>query len=385
VIISPSKLLNNAKCEAIITIFTTPKPSNTGSLDLICLDTVSCVALIIYNTLFYPKVNTMSPIKRALDERYPEAGGAYMGSSPKRLRGGGGDNDDDDEEWGGGGMGDEHLQQDELFDDDLVSDEQAIPEDVDVKPVVAVSEGQNQRWKRPACNDWSRTKDRHVQWLDMDVVSGKPLSQNPNTNKKQIVGSVKGMVPILRCFGVDDDGHSMALFIHGFTPYSYFALPEGYELDQSNGDSNLAAIRDALTLRLESAARGAAAQSAVVLGVTYVTDHKSIMGFDTPHTKFLKIYVSLPGLVATLKRIMEEGINLPGIKATATGSAANNTMMPVYQAFECNVPFVLRFMVDRDVGGAGWLTMPGETYQIRELDKKETHCQVSGRMHETID
>jgi DNA polymerase delta subunit 1 len=195
------------------------------------------------------------------------------------------------------------------------------------------------------------------------------------------VGSVKGMVPILRAFGVDDDGHSMALFIHGFTPYSYFALPEGYELDQSNGDSTLAAIRDMLTLRLESAARGAAAQSAVVLGVTYVTDHKSIMGYDTPHTKFLKIYLSLPGLVATLKRIMEEGINLPGIKATASGNAADNTMMPVYQAFECNVPFVLRFMVDRDISGAGWMTLPAETYEIRDPANKETHCQVSGRMN----
>jgi DNA polymerase delta subunit 1 len=298
-------------------------------------------------------------------------------------------------------MGDEHLQQEELFDDDL--DEQDIPEDVDVKPFgAAVAEANNnanhqpssphqQRWKRPECTDWSRTKDRHVNWLDMDVVSGKPLSENPNTsarndtestNKRKIVGSVKGLVPILRCFGVDDDGHSMALFIHGFTPYSYFALPEGYEMDQRNGDSTLAAIRDQLTLRLQSAARGQAAQSAAVLGVTYVTDHKSIMGYDTPHTKFLKIYLTLPGLVPTLKRIMEEGINLPGIKATASGNAGDNTMMPVFQAFECNVPFVLRFMVDRDISGAGWMTLPAETYEIRDPARKETHCQVSGNMNE---
>jgi DNA polymerase delta subunit 1 len=323
----------------------------------------------------------MSPIKRALLDHYPEDG-ACMESSPKRLRGGGGGGDDDDE-WGGGGMGDEHMQQEDLFDEDE-EQEQVIPEDVDVKPLVAGTDEQHQspqhhqRWKRPSCTDWSRTVDRHVNWLDMDVVSGKPLAQNPNTNKKKVVGSVQGMVPILRCFGVDDDGHSMALFIHGFTPYSYFALPEGYELDQSRGDDSiLAAIRDMLTLRLESAARGAAAQSAKVMGVTYVQDHKSIMGYDTPHTKFLKIYVSLPGLVPTLKRIMEEGINLPGIKAIATGGADNNTMMPVYQAFECNVPYVLRFMVDRNLSGAGWLTLPAETYQMREPERMETHCQVS--------
>lgn len=329
----------------------------------------------------------MSPIKRALQERYPETG-VESGSSPKRLRGGGGDNDDDDDEGYGGGMGDEHMQQEDLFDDeDEDENEQAIPEDVDVKSTVIVQEGDqnlsspqhHQRWKRPTCTDWSRTVDRHVNWLDMDVVSGKPLSQNPNTNKKKIVGSVSGMVPILRCFGVDDDGHSMALFIHGFTPYCYFALPTGYELSTESGDENsiLGAIRDMLTLRLESAARGAQAQSAKVMGVTYVQDHKSIMGYDTQHTKFLKIYLSLPGLMPTLKRIMEEGINLPGIKATANGGAGNDTMMPVYQAFECNVPYVLRFMVDRNLSGAGWLTLPAETYQLREPDRMETHCQVS--------
>jgi DNA polymerase delta subunit 1 len=314
----------------------------------------------------------MSPIKRALSERFPEAVVVVESRSPKRLRGGG--DNDDDEDWGG--MGDEH---EELFDEDLEEQEQVIPEESDVKPVLVKQEqGQggstaaHARWKRPACTDWSRTKDRHVQWLDMDVVSGKPLAKNPNTAKKSIVGSVKGLVPVLRCFGVDDDGHSMALFIHGFTPYSYFALPVGYCLQD---ESQLAAIRDLLTLRLESAARGAASQSAAVLGVTYVTDHKSIMGYDTPHTKFLKIYLSLPGLVPTLKRIMEEGINLPGIKAV--DGAGNAGMMPVYQAFECNVPFVLRFMVDRDLSGAGWLTLPAETYLIRRPETKETHCQVS--------
>jgi hypothetical protein len=33
-------------------------------------------------------------------------------------------------------------------------------------------------------------------------------------------------------------------------------------------------------------------------------------------------------------------------------------------------------MVDRDIAGAGWLTLPGSAFQVRPAAKKETHCQV---------
>jgi DNA polymerase delta subunit 1 len=86
------------------------------------------------------------------------------------------------------------------------------------------------------------------------------------------------------------------------------------------------------------------------------------MGYETPHTKFLKVHVAMPSLVPTLKRIMEQGVNLMGQAVQ-------------FQPFECNVPFVLRYMVDNDIAGAGWLTLPKQTYQIRR-DRQQTHCQV---------
>ena len=96
-------------------------------------------------------------------------------------------------------------------------------------------------------------------------------------------------------------------------------------------------------------------------------EQKSILGYDTPHTQFLKVYVALPGLLAPLKRVMEDGIKLPPI----------SNAQECYAPFECNVPFVLRFMVDRGITGAGWLTFPASTYTIRPASDKETHCQVS--------
>jgi DNA polymerase delta subunit 1 len=66
---------------------------------------------------------------------------------------------------------------------------------------------------------------------------------------------------------------------------------------------------------------------------------------------------------------MEDGIDLPGVRTTN----GNNQ----FAAFECNVPFVLRYMIDRDIAGAGWMTLPKKTYQVRDASKLQTYSQAS--------
>ena len=312
----------------------------------------------------------MSPTKRILPESCIN-GAAIVESSPKRLRGGG--NDDGAPPFD---------NSEELYDDDLmVQEEQLIPEEElaeENKELLETIKTEEQRWKRPTLPvGFNNEEDLNLQWLDMDVTTGKPLDKNPNRKKKNVVGSSNDAVPILRCYGVNEAGNSIAVFIHGFTPYGYFSLPPGYEL-VDDSSSNFKAIRDILTTRLKGAARGGFAAGAEVMGVTYCTNFKSIMGYQSHHDKFLKIYVSLPGLVPTLKRIMEDGIDLPGVEIVdeALANANHQGSLPVYSAFECNVPFNLRLMVDREISGAGWLTLPKETYQIRDSSKQESHCQV---------
>jgi DNA polymerase delta subunit 1 len=123
-----------------------------------------------------------------------------------------------------------------------------------------------------------------------------------------------------------------------------------------------------LNQRLEGAARGGKLHE-YCLGVQYVTEYKSIMGYESPHTHFFRVMVSMPTLIAPLKRIMEDhgGANLPGVDAPQGTE---------YAAFECNVPYVLRYMIDNDISGAGWLTLPKSTYQVREASAMKTHCQV---------
>jgi DNA polymerase delta subunit 1 len=302
----------------------------------------------------------MSPIKRAFAEDSTAA--SVM---PKRLRGGGVIDDDADDM-------PSSFEPDPDDDDLLMEENEHIPEEALLEAARVVQDTDKTRWMRPPVSPERLTNqtDLNLQWLDMDVVTGKPLPRNPNA-KKAIQGRTDGAVPVLRTFGVEENGHSVAVFIHGFTSYCYFALPLGYELID---ESHLGKIREELTSRLKNAARGQAADDAAVMGVVYIQDCKSIMGYNAPHCKFFKILVSLPGLIPPLKRIMEEGISLDGVEPTSDQACTG--MLPCYTPFECNVPFVLRYMVDRDIGGAGWLTLPAETYSIRSASRKETHCQV---------
>jgi len=299
------------------------------------------------------------------------------------------------------GGGDEF--EDELFDEDVFEDDMEEPDedmqqnnDYDVSLAdnadtainfADLSENQMKRWARPAVSedalDASKS-DLHLQWLDIDMFNGQSLTQNPNSNKPKVLGADKGEVPIIRVYGVNENGNSVVAFIHGYTPYGYFALPEGYELsfkDESEKNTKLGSIRDVLNQSLKNAkssrSKAADEMEDLCLGVQYIDDHKSIMGYHTSHTKFLKVYVSMPTLVPTLKRILEEGMSLPGISPISTSSTHNmwqDGQGSSYQPFECNVPFVLRFMIDEDICGAGWLTLPKGTYQFRS--NKVTNCQV---------
>ena len=280
-----------------------------------------------------------------------------------------------------------------------------------------ITEGMRQRWKRPVNKVLDNSKDLSLQQLDMDMISGQALKQNPNETLKdrRTVGAKLGEVPVIRAFGVNEAGNSVTVFIHGtmlgiyfsiycflcifnysllysisnyaclrccclfaccfcimfsslkgFTPYCYFALPPGSKFE--NIHDNKTKIRMYLNQRLEGAARGAKLHE-YCLSVDYMTHYKSIMGYESPHTHFFKIMVSVPTLIPTLKRIMEEGcMDLPGVDAPQGTD---------YTAFECNVPFVLRYMIDNEISGAGWLTLPKKTYQVREASESKTHCQVS--------
>ena len=269
--------------------------------------------------------------------------------------------------------------------------------DMDDDFLPAFSEGGFTKWTRNPVKDefLLPAKDLEFQWLNIDMFASKPLSKNPNPARDSILGPSGGTVPVVRIDGVTNEGNSVAAFIHGYTPYGYFALPGGYEIqrDHATGavDSEvLENIRVILNDGLKSMNKRSAGNASrnqemggdLVHGVQYIDDHQSIMGFIPSHTKFLKVYVQMPTLVPTLKRLMEEGLTLPGIteipsnNSSVTYDADRRGKFIRFSPFECNVTYVLRFMVDRGITGAGWIALPKGTYSVRKRNEKVTHCQV---------
>ena len=298
--------------------------------------------------------------------------------SPKRLRGGG---------YGSGDEGEE-LYDDSAYDEMMEEEQDGPPppeEDIIEEDVAFgdITDAQKSRWKRPDVPDtvWkTNDNDLNLQWLDIDMIGGAPLTKNPNSSKK-VLGSSSGTVPIIRLYGVNETGNSVAVFIHGFTAYGYFALPRGYDIDASN--DNLGQVRQILEDNLRAklgnqfnkgSNNGSGEEPKACLGVQCVMNKQSIMGYDPAHTKFLKIFVGMPSFIPKLKTIMEDGITLPGV-TDANGEGVRESM--IFVPFECNVPYVMRYMIDKDITGASWLSLPKGTYQLRQTEsEKGTHCQV---------
>jgi DNA polymerase delta subunit 1 len=214
-------------------------------------------------------------------------------------------------------------------------------------------------WRRPQRPHLRPSHDTLAfQIVDIDMCDGRPLKENPA--KDPITGIPKqrpGMtnpsatVPILRIFGVTDAGNSCVAHVHGFTPYFICDAPPNYN---PNAPAHSEMFRAALDQAVREQTRGNNNKGAhFVLDVD--TLHKrSLVGFtpgaETSH--FLKISVAMPKNVPTARRVLERGFSFNGRRHE-------------YLTYESNIPFVLRFMVDKDITGCCWVQLPAGTYSLR--------------------
>jgi DNA polymerase delta subunit 1 len=198
------------------------------------------------------------------------------------------------------------------------------------------------------------------------MVAGPPLACNPD--KTAFVGPSEGPVPIVRLYGVTAAGDSVLALVHGFTPYLYASVPSSVELSKTN----LGSIRSVLDQRMKDRARGEEKSLAnFVLGVEKEAGKQSLLGHHFGVTKdFIKVYCALPTMVPGLKRIFDEGFSVPGV-----GNISGQT-------YESNVPFVLRFMIDKNISGSDWIRIPAGTYRL--LDKKEHQSRCSVELEVTF-
>uniref|UniRef100_A0AAR2KKM5 DNA polymerase delta catalytic subunit n=1 Tax=Pygocentrus nattereri TaxID=42514 RepID=A0AAR2KKM5_PYGNA len=163
----------------------------------------------------------------------------------------------------------------------------------------------NPRWRRPTAPPLQPDKDTLIfQQIDLDYYLGSAVAGMP--------GQVQGKVPVVRMFGVTDGGNSVCCHVHGFAPYFYVPAPAGEPQPPL------------LQLSLRS--------------VVYT--------FMVMYDRLLIIIFS--------KRILEQGFKFA------------NFSLQSYSAYEANIDFEIRFMVDSDVVGCCWIELPSGKYQLRE-------------------
>ena len=156
------------------------------------------------------------------------------------------------------------------------------------------------------------------------MVIGQPWEESPG----ELVGSGEGPVPVIRMYGVARTGESVLLSVHGFTPYFYVSLPQSVDLSPSF----LNALRVTADQRMKEKSRGEEKKIAThVLGIEKVASKQSLLGYHFQQTKdFIKVFVAVPSQIAAMKRIFDDGLQVPGF-----GNVSGQT-------YESNVPYILR-------------------------------------------
>ena len=85
---------------------------------------------------------------------------------------------------------------------------------------------------RPPVGNIEPSKDNLIfQQIELDHYVGAHYPGMP--------GAQTGLLPIMRMYGVTENGNSVCCHVHGFTPYFYVSLPD----DFTNSDLPLFKVR----------------------------------------------------------------------------------------------------------------------------------------------
>lgn len=214
--------------------------------------------------------------------------------------------------------------------------------DADMLPVVKLSDKISPKWLRPSLPHIDPLKDSVCfHQIELDHYVGTPVPG--------MLGATQGPVPIIRVFGITADGNSVFCHIHGFAPYFYVPCQTGFKqehLSDFKKELNSAVIKDMRSNKDNI--------SQAVLAVD-ICMKENMYGYHGKRSiPFLKITMALPRLIAPAKRLLEQGLRFGTFPTQC------------YQAYEANIDFEIRFMVDNDIVGCNWIELPAGKYRIRK-------------------
>jgi len=196
--------------------------------------------------------------------------------------------------------------------------------------------------------------------VDIDYYTKAPDSRFQNAENPHNADTA---VPVLRMYGVSEEGHSVLAHIHGFEPYFYVECPQ--ELQNPAG---MAAFQQALESLLANS--GCRDRANPYVSKVELVQRSTLMRWQgsNEHSWFLRVTVAVPSLVATCRGKLEAGFQLNG-----------HGYFPASTSYETNIPFALRFMIDRALAGGGWVVAE-HTFRRSGRDSVSL-CQLEVDMH----
>jgi DNA polymerase delta subunit 1 len=172
--------------------------------------------------------------------------------------------------------------------------------------------------------------------IDIKLSCSRPPIKNEDIISMQLLDidsyvDYKKQVPIIRLYGVNMNENSIQVNVHNFFPYFYISYPD-FKLQDL---PSFVSILDGILLK-QTKKQG--------IRKIILVEKQNIYGYSNQKKPFLQIFVSFPFHVTTLRKVLESGIFIKGKKT-------------IFQTFESNLPFILRFMCDKNIIGGGWLVV----------------------------
>ncbi|XP_046672164.1 DNA polymerase delta catalytic subunit isoform X1 [Homalodisca vitripennis] len=197
------------------------------------------------------------------------------------------------------------------------------------------------KWSRPPPPHLNPASDKLIfQQIDIDHYTGTPLAGMP--------GSQVAPVPVMRMYGVTADGNSVCCHVHGFTPYFFVSAPEDFT------ETHCRPFKAALNKAVMADMRGNRDNIQEAVLEVELVRKINLFGYNgNDPSPFLKVTVALPRLIAPSKRLLEKENVYPTFQ--------NHR----YRAFESNVDFDIRFMVDNHMTGCCWVELPPGQWKLR--------------------
>lgn len=184
----------------------------------------------------------------------------------------------------------------------------------------------------------------------------------------------------LRLYGVTAAGCSVCVKLRGLRPYFYVPCPpEAIGRENDIHQVLESALQSSLPPQLRSAPGG----SPAVLRVELV--RRTPVLVYQQEGDFLRVTVAGPRFTTPCVKALENGIRLPLPQDAAEGTAP--VELQGAGSFEANVPSVLRFLVDHDLGGGRWLELAPASFSASprkttgaqmEVDLDLAQCQSDG-------